>query len=368
MAEAHPVGFRWVMKAKERGARVIHVDPRFSRTSQLADLHVPIRAGTDIAFLGGMIRHVIETESYFREYVVHYTNASTIVNEEFRDTEDLEGVFSGFDPETGTYDPHLVDVRGRRGRCGGRRARALPRRRSRQNTGAGMLAGEIERDETLQHPRCVFQILRRHFARYTPEMVERICGISPEHFMAVADALIANSGRERTSVFCYANGWTQHTDGVQMIRTAAILQLLLGNIGRPGGGIMALRGHASIQGSTDIPTLYDLLPGYLHMPHAREGHLTLEDYIDTGRRGPRLVVVTSTPYIVSLLKAWFGDAATAENDYGFAHTAEAHRQPLTLPDDAPRARRRARGPLRDGPEPGGRLSARRAFSGARWPS
>ena len=317
MAEAHPVGFRWVMKAKERGARIIHVDPRFSRTSQLADLHVPIRAGTDIAFLGGIIRHVIETESYFRDYVVHYTNASTIVNEHFRDTEDLEGVFSGFDPETGTYDRASWMYEG-----GEIAAAAGVREHSTQafsqNTGAGMLAGEIERDETLEHPRCVFQILRRHFARYTPEMVERICGVSPEHFMAVADALIANSGRERTSAFCYANGWTQHTEAVQMIRTASILQLLLGNIGRPGGGIMALRGHASIQGSTDIPTLYDLLPGYLNMPHAREGHLTLEDYIDADGADRGWWSFFDT-YIVSLLKAWFGDAATAQNDYGFAH-------------------------------------------------
>ena len=176
---------------------------------------------------------------------------------------------------------------------------------------------EVEHDDTLQHPRCVFQILRRHFDRYTPEMVQRICGISREHFMAVAEALIANSGRERTSVFCYANGWTQHAEAVQMIRTASILQLLLGNIGRPGGGIMALRGHASIQGSTDIPTLYDLLPGYLNMPKAREGHFTLEDYIGAGKADRGWWSLFDT-YIISLLKAWFGDAATAENDYGFA--------------------------------------------------
>jgi formate dehydrogenase major subunit len=183
-------------------------------------------------------------------------------------------------------------------------------------TGAGMLVGKIRRDETLQDPRCVFQILRRHFARYTPEMVQEICGISREDFMAVADALIANSGRERTSAFCYAVGWTQHTEGVQMIRAAAILQLLLGNIGRPGGGIMALRGHATIQGSTDIPTLYDLLPGYLNMPRANDRHLTLRDYIGTGGAARGWWSFFDV-YIVSLLKAWFGAAATADNDYGF---------------------------------------------------
>jgi formate dehydrogenase major subunit len=315
MAEAHPVGFRWVMKAKERGARIIHVDPRFSRTSQLADQYVPIRAGTDIAFLGGLIRHVIETESYFREYVLHYTNASTIINERFADAEDLGGIFSGFDPESAAYDPTTWMYEG-----GEMPAAAGAREHSTQafskETGAGMGVGEVPHDDTLQHPRCVFRILRRHYSRYTPEMVERICGISQEDFRAVAEALIANSGRERTTAFCYSVGWTQHTAGVQMIRAASILQLLLGNIGRPGGGILALRGHASIQGSTDIPTLYDLLPGYLPMPHAEEHELDLERYI-AADRASRGWWSYFDRYIVSLLKAWFGDAATAENDYGF---------------------------------------------------
>ncbi len=336
MAEAHPVGFRWVVKAKERGARVIHIDPHFSRTSQLADLHVPIRAGSDIAFLGGLIRHVIETESYFRDYVLNYTNASTLVGEKFQDTEDPPddngaaqsgeaggraggkplGLFSGFDPDTGMYERSSWAYEG-----GEIAAAAGVREHSTQSfnerTGAGMLAGEIKRDETLQHPRCVFQILRRHYSRYTPEMVQRICGVPVAAFMEVADALIANSGRERTSAFCYAVGWTQHTAGVQMIRAASILQLLLGNIGRPGGGIMALRGHASIQGSTDVPTLYDLLPGYLNMPRAREEHMSLEEYIDTGG-SDRGWWCFFDRYIISLLKAWFGDAAVQENDYGFA--------------------------------------------------
>jgi formate dehydrogenase major subunit len=208
MAEAHPVGFRWVMKAKERGARVIHIDPRFGRTSQMADLYVPIRAGTDVAFLGGIIRHVIETESYFREYVVNYTNAATIVDESFRDTEDLDGVFSGYDPKTGTYDPiSWMYAESGVNFSAGRREHAT--QASSEHTGPGMLEADLEHDETLEHPRCVFQILRRHFARYTPEMVQRICGIPREQLMDVADALIANSGRERTSAFCYANGWTQ---------------------------------------------------------------------------------------------------------------------------------------------------------------
>src|SRR5438128_2445523 len=229
MAECHPVGFQWVMEAKARGARVVHVDPRFTRTSAVADIHVPLRAGSDIAFLGGLVNYILTNERYFREYVVSYTNAPAILRAEFRDTEDLDGLFSSSD--TWGYDG-------------------------------------VETDPSLQHPRCVFQVLKRHFARYTPEMVAEVCGVSEELFLAVCEALCENSGRDRTSAFCYAVGWTQHTVGVQIIRCAAIIQLLLGNMGRTGGGIMALRGHASIQGSTDIPTLFNILPGYIPMAHA----------------------------------------------------------------------------------------------------
>ncbi len=317
MAEAHPVGFRWVMKARERGATIINVDPHFARTSAASDIHVPIRAGSDIAFLGGLIRHIIESESYFKEYVVNYTNAATIINEDFRDTEDLDGYFSGFDPATGVYDPASWAYEGQQGATTAGQAEHSTQAYS-DRTGAGMETEELRSDPTLQHPRCVFQILKRHYARYTPEMVERTCGIPPAVFHKVADTLIANSGRERTTMLTYAVGWTQHSTGVQTIRAGAIVQLLLGNIGRPGGGIMAMRGHATIQGSSDIPTLYDLLPGYLPMPRAREGHLTLEDYCATGGQ-PRGWWSHFDDYAVSLLKAWFGDAATADNDYGFVH-------------------------------------------------
>ena len=172
-------------------------------------------------------------------------------------------------------------------------------------------------DPTLEHPRCVFQLLKRHFARYTPELVEQVCGVPREQFLEVAEALCQNSGRERTSAFAYAVGWTHHANGVQFIRTAAIVQLLLGNMGRPGGGIMALRGHASIQGSTDIPTLYNLLPGYLPMPIAGV-HGSLQEYLDDVRL-PAGFWGRSDSYMVSLLKAWFGDRATADNDFCFDH-------------------------------------------------
>lgn len=324
-AEAHPVGFQWVMEAKERGAKIIHIDPRFSRTSALADTFVPIRAGTDIAFLGALINWVLTHDAYFHEYVVNYTNAATILREDFRDTEDLDGLFSGFDPDGPNYDQQTWQYEGAdvAASSGERESQAhesgttLGEAGHAHSHGSGgpSLRGEWRRDETLQNPRCVFQTLKRHYARYTPEMVEEVCGVPRELFAEVAQAISANSGRERTTAFAYAVGWTQHTTGVQYIRSASVLQLLLGNIGRPGGGIMALRGHASIQGSSDIPTLFDLLPGYLPMPHA-EQHLDLDGYVeaDSAERG---FWANMRSYTVSLLKAYWGDAATAENDYCF---------------------------------------------------
>jgi formate dehydrogenase major subunit len=312
MAECHPVGFRWVMEAKARGATVIHVDPRFTRTSAVADLHVPIRAGSDIAFLGALVHYVIENERYFKEYVVRYTNAPALITEEFQDTEDLDGLFSGWDEKNGQYDPASWAYEGTDvGPAAGQREHFTGEPKSERGT----QRGAQHFDSTLQNPRCVFQILKRHFSRYTPELVEEVCGVPRDLFLRVAETICASSGRERTTAFCYAVGWTQHSIGVQYIRTAAILQLLLGNIGRPGGGIMALRGHASIQGSTDIPTLYNILPGYLPMP--KDKHDTsFEKYLKLN--GSTSGWWSEFPkYIVSLLKAWFGEAATAENGWLF---------------------------------------------------
>jgi formate dehydrogenase major subunit len=318
MAECHPVGFQWVVEAKERGATVIHVDPRFTRTSALADLFVPIRAGSDIAFLGGIVNYILEHERWFDEYVKAYTNAATILDEGFADTEDLDGLFSGWDPEAGSYDPSTWGYAGRteHAASGEERASTAAQGERAGSGGAGGRGGKPpERDPSLQHPRCVFQVLRRHYQRYTPELVEEVCGVPQDLFVRVAEALCENSGRERTGAFCYAVGWTQHTVGVQYIRAASIIQLLLGNIGRPGGGILALRGHASIQGSTDIPTLYNLLPGYLPMLHA--GHYDdLEGYVEANRSDLGFWAEVRT-YLVSLLKAWFGEAATEENDFGW---------------------------------------------------
>ncbi len=319
MAECHPVGFQWVMEAKERGATLIHVDPRFTRTSAMADLHVPIRAGSDIAFLGGLIHYVLEHERYFKDYVLHYTNAANIIREGFQDTEDLDGFFSGYQSEEGKYDIATWQYEGVGGTvpAGGHKELYAEPGAGKGGDESGSARFEANKDSTLQHPRCVFQLLKRHFRRYTPAIVAKVCGVPEAQFLKVAEALCANSGRERTSAFCYAVGWTQHTVGVQYIRTASILQLLLGNIGRPGGGIMALRGHASIQGSTDVPTLYNLLPGYMPMPHAKQG-LDLDQYLEDHEASTGWW--SNLPkYAVSLLKAWFGDAATKENHFLFGH-------------------------------------------------
>ena len=322
MAECHPVGFQWVMEAKARGATVIHIDPRFTRTSAVADVHVPLRAGTDIAFLGAIINHVLSTDSYFHEYVLAYTNAPFILREDFRDTEDLDGIFSGFDAEKRSYDNETWEYDGAAAQASAGNRDSGYEQRVRHSShgeshgsGGASVGSNPRRDDTLQDPRCVFQVLKRHFSRYTPEMVERVCGVPQEQFATVCDLITRNSGRDRTTAFAYAVGWTQHTVGVQYIRTAAILQTLLGNIGRPGGGIMALRGHASIQGSTDIPTLFNILPGYIPMPHAHE-HETLDDFI-AADAAPKGYWGNMKAYTVSLLKAWWGDAATASNDYCF---------------------------------------------------
>jgi formate dehydrogenase major subunit len=316
MAECHPVGFQWVMEAKAKGATIIHVDPRFTRTSAMADVHVPIRAGTDIAFLGGIINYIIENERYFKDYVVNYTNAPVILNDEFRDTEDLDGLFSGWDPEKGEYRAPSWQYKDLTvSASAGDREMNAEQGQTQATEGMAANAPAIYKhaDDTLTDPRCVFQVLRRHYSRYTPEMVQEVCGIPKELFLRVAKALCENSGRDRTSAFCYAVGWTQHSVGAQYIRTASIIQLLLGNIGRPGGGILALRGHASIQGSTDIPTLFDLLPGYLTQPKAKTD-VSLKDYLENNSSKSGWWV-EFPKYAVSLLKAWFGEHATRENDY-----------------------------------------------------
>jgi formate dehydrogenase major subunit len=321
MAENHPVGFQWVVEAREKGTKVIHIDPRFTRTSALSDIWAPLRAGSDIIFLGGLINYTLVNDLCFRDYIVHYTNAPVIISEDFKDTEDLGGVFSGWKDDTKKYDPAswLYDSPETEEHQANSHSSEHAEKEGGHEQEGGNSPTDLDKynkDDTLQHPRCVFQLLKKHFARYTPEMVEQYCGISRESFLHAAKTYCEASGPEKTGSICYAVGWTQHSSGVQTIRCAAILQLLLGNMGRPGGGIMALRGHASIQGSTDVPTLFDILPGYLNMPKFGEESRTLGNFIEKYK--------TRTgwwnnfdKYIVSLLKAYYGEGATAENDFGF---------------------------------------------------
>jgi formate dehydrogenase major subunit len=359
MAEAHPVGFRWPMKAREKGATLIHVDPRFSRTSAMCNKYVGIRAGTDIAFLGGVIHYILKNEKYFKEFILHYTNAPVIIQEGFKDTEDLDGIFSGYDHEKRSYDAEkglwgyegsISDLKTPsneqqgdsappyQGQGGPGKAGAGDRETDGAQGGGGIHGtalmggasahsskredpthvpgGKPHRDETLQHPRCIFQLLKKHYARYTPEKAAEICGCTPEQIVEVAEQLCKNSGRERTSAIVYAVGWTQHTTGVQMIRAAGIIQLLLGNVGRPGAGIMAMRGHCSIQGSTDIPTLYDLLGGYMPQPLCDEHHEKLDSYVEYEGE-PTGYWANTKKFLVSMLKAWYGEAAQKDNDYRF---------------------------------------------------
>jgi formate dehydrogenase major subunit len=289
-AECHPVSYRWVMKAKERGAKIIHVDPRFTRTSATADYWVPIRSGTNIVFFGGLISYAIERGKYFHDYVAHYTNGAFLMDPGFKTPADLDGLFSGFDPDKRSYDESTWRYQ-------------LDRE------------GHPRRDMTLQDPNTVFQHLRRHYRRYTPDMVERVCGIPRAKFEQVADVFCSASGPEKTGTISYALQLNQSTNGVQQIRSLCILQLVLGNVGRPGGGVAALRGHSNVQGATDMGTLYHMLPGYPAMP-LQGPHPTLAAYLD--RITPAGGYWVNTPkFIVSQLKAWWGDAATRENDYAY---------------------------------------------------
>ena len=341
MAECHPVAFRWVMQAKLKGAKVIHVDPRFTRTSALADIYAPIRPGSDIAFVGGLINYMIQNDKWFRDYAIAYTNISHIVGDDFKDTEDLDGVFSGLRPYAGDpmngfvgdYDTRSWSLKrqqpqstsgetGDAARTGQAGSPPVPPPATPQkgppfdDAVRALKQPPVLTDPTLQNPRTVFQIMKRHYARYTPEMVERVTGTPKESFLKIAETIAANSGRDRTTSWVYAVGWTQHTYGPQMISAAAILMLLTGNMGRPGGGILALRGHATIQGSTDIPTLYHSIHGYMAAPSGARPHDTLLDYI-RAETPPDTYFANLPKFMVSYLKSMWGERATKDNDFGY---------------------------------------------------
>ena len=292
-AENHPISFKYVTEAMERGGKLISVDPRFTRTSSKADIYAALRSGTDIAFLGGMIKYILDNNLYNKEYAAEYTNAAHLINEKFSFK---DGLFSGYDSKKRKYDKstwtYQVDDKG------------IPKR-----------------DTTLNNPRCVFQLLKKHFSRYNLDLVSRITGTPKKKLLEVYKTYAATGKTGKAGTIMYALGWTQHTVGTQNIRTMAIIQLLLGNIGVAGGGVNALRGESNVQGSTDHCLLFHILPGYLKTPNASQP--TLADY--NNKYTPK----TSDPnsanwwgnyakYSVSFLKSMFGKNATKGNDFGYS--------------------------------------------------
>lgn len=292
-AEAHPCGFKWVVEAKQHNkAKLVVVDPRFTRSAAMADYYAPIRAGSDIAFLGGVLNYLLSNNKIQHEYVKHYTNATFIVGEgySFKD-----GIFSGYDESKRAYNPASWDYE-------------------------FDAKGFAKVDETMQHPRCVLQIMKQHYARYTPEMVSKITGTPKDKFLKVCEHIASTAVPNKAMTILYALGWTQHSTGTEMIRTAAIMQLLLGNMGIAGGGMNALRGHSNIQGLTDLGLLSNLLPGYMSLP--RDSEQDLETYYKP--RAPKPIRPNQMSYwqnypkfFVSLQKAWWGNAATAENNWAY---------------------------------------------------
>lgn len=292
-AEAHPCGFKWVTEAKaHNNAKLIVVDPRFTRSASVADFYAPIRTGSDITFLGGVIKYLLDNDKIQHEYVRNYTDMPFIVREDF----DFEqGLYSGYNEEKRSYDKSSWDY----------------------ELGED---GYVKTDPTLQHPRSVYQLLRKHYERYTPEMVERVCGTPKDKFLKVCEMLASTAEPGRAGTILYALGWTQHSIGSQIIRTGAMVQLLLGNIGIAGGGMNALRGHSNIQGLTDLGLMSNLLPGYLTLPNQAEKEF--DGYIGARAQQPLRPNQLSywrnyKKFHVSLMKAWFGDAAQAENNWAY---------------------------------------------------
>jgi formate dehydrogenase major subunit len=328
-AENHPCGFKWAIEAKRnRNAKMIVVDPRFTRTAATADMFVQIRAGADIAFLGGMINYAIANNRIAKDYLVHYTNASFIIKEGFKLPED--GLYSGFDPATKTYDQSTWNYEGNGGGSGNSSGMKL----GTQVTAPVPLPADVTHDPTLQNPRCVFQLLRQQYSRYTPEVVERITGIPRDQFLKAADLFTSirkDGDMKKATTIVYAVGWTQHTFGTQIIRTAAIIQLLMGNVGRAGGGVNALRGHSNIQGATDMAGIFDNLPGYLKVPKPVDADLAayLKRITPTSSKPTEWQSFnywSNTPkFVVSFLKSLYGDAATTENDFAFDYLPKVDR-------------------------------------------
>ena len=301
-AEAHPCGFKWVTEAKEHNkAYFMVVDPRFNRSASVADFYAPIRSGSDIVFLGGVINYLLTNDKIHHEYVRNYTDFTFIVREDFAFE---DGIFSGYDAENRTYDKASWDY----------------------EMGED---GYVMTDPTLQHPRCVYQWLKKHYAEYTPEKVESACGTPKEKFLHVCEKLATTAQAGRVATIMYALGWTQHSTGSQILRTGAMVQLLLGNIGLAGGGMNALRGHSNIQGLTDLGILSASLPGYLTL--AGQNEQDYEAFIQARtqlplRPGQMSYWQNYPKFHVSLMKAWWGPAATAENNWAYDYLPKLDRQ------------------------------------------
>jgi formate dehydrogenase major subunit len=295
-ASNHPISMKWVMKAKERGAKLIVVDPRFTQTAAKADVYAAMRSGTDIPFLGGMIKYILDKNLIFTEYVVKYTNASFLVNPDFKGPGELNGLFSGYDEKTRKYDKKTWSFQ------------------MDEN-------GVPKKDPTLQNPQCVYQLLKKQYSRYTLDKVSSITG-TPKEKLEEVYKLYASTGKpNRAGTELYAMGWTQHTIGTQNIRAMCIIQLLLGNMGIAGGGINALRGESNVQGSTDQGLLFHILPGYLPTPSAAVTALPayIEKYTPKTKEPKSVNWWANRPkYITSYLKAIYGDKAKKENDFGYA--------------------------------------------------
>jgi formate dehydrogenase major subunit len=339
-AENHPCGFKWAMEAKRtRNAKLIVVDPRFTRTAATSDLFLQIRAGADIAFLGGLINYAIRNNRLAKDYLLNYSSAPLIVNEGFKLPED--GFYSGFDPATQSYDRTTWNYE-EGGDMSGRAAATALRGQAHKPAGDAakppfpvpLMPAKVAYDLTLQHPRCIFQLLKQQYSRYTPDMVERITGIPKDQFLKAADLFTSvrkDGDMKKVATVIYAVGWTQHSYGTQIIRTAAMLQLLLGNVGRAGGGVNALRGHSNIQGATDMAGVFDSLPGYLKVPVPTD--TDFKTYIE------RITPITVKPagwdsfnyysntpkFAVSFLKAMYGPAAKKENDWAFHYLPKVDR-------------------------------------------
>jgi formate dehydrogenase major subunit len=347
-AENHPCGWKWAHVARdERGAKIIHVDPRFTRTSAIADVYAPIRAGTDVAFFGGLVNYVLEHKLFHEEYVKLHTNAGFLVNEGFAFD---DGLFSGYDEAARAYDPKTWDYQretpvgpgagGGPGSAGGTEALGSAVGGAAAPVAAPAPVAFAKTDPTLQNPRCVFQLMKAHYARYTPEKVSEVTGMPVKKFLQIAELFGATGVPEKVGNVVYAVGLTHHTTGVQMIRGIGLLQLLLGNVGRPGGGVNAERGHANIQGNTDNAISWEIFPGYLAV--AKPEMATMADYLakvpskPTAANAVNYFGTNYKKFLVSMLKAWYGDAAQPDNDFRYSWLPKPAKNSswLTIHDEA----------------------------------